>query len=351
MVRQVTTRLLALFVAGWFFAPVSAEILEQILVKVNGEIITKTDLEQRQVIALRARNIQTTDSQALQQAINELTPQLIVEAVDEMLLMQRGRELGYRLTDERFKTIVENIKKENKIESDEAFETALKGEDMTLADLRKVIEKQMLMSQVHQTEVTAKIGVSETEQRAYYDAHRSEFTTPAEVTLREILVTVPSDGQAINVGVDEEAKAKAEALRARAAAGGNFEQLAAESSDAPSKANGGLIGPIKQDEIAPNLRELLAKLKPGEISEVVRSRTGYQFFKLESATEPVTAPFEKSVDQVADKVYAQKRRTEFEKYIQKLRSQAIIEWKNDEIRKVWEQGLATFQGSSAPPPQ
>ena len=326
------------------FAPASAEILEQILVKVNGEIITKTDLEQRQVIALRARNIQTTDSQALQQAINELTPQLIVEAVDEMLLMQRGRELGYRLTDERFKTIVENIKKENKIESDADFETALKGEDMTVADLRKVIEKQMLMSQVHQAEVTAKIGVSETEQRAYYDAHRSEFTTPAEVTLREIFVTVPSDGQAINVGVDEEAKAKAEALRARAVAGGNFEQLAAESSDAPSKANGGLIGPIKQDEIAPNLRELLAKLKPGEISEVIRTRAGYQFFKLESATEPVTTPFEKAVEQVADKVYAQKRRTEFEKYIQKLRSQAIIEWKNDEIKKVWEQGLADIPG-------
>ena len=330
------------------FAPASAEILEQILVKVNGEIITKTDLEQRQVVALRARNIQTTDSQALQQAINELTPQLIVEAVDELLLMQRGRELGYRLTDERFKTIVDNIKKENKIESDEDFEKALKGEDMTVADLRKVIEKQMLMSQVHQAEVTAKIGVSETEQRAYYDAHRSEFTTPAEVTLREILVTVPSDGQA-------SMSASTRKRRPRPRRFGRARSLARTSSNwrpgrrmRHRRPTAGSSAPSSRTRLRRTCANCSQSSSLARSPRSIRTKTGYQFFKLESATEPVTAPFEKAVDQVADKVYAQKRRTEFEKYIQKLRSQAIIEWKNDEIKKVWEQGLATFQGSSAP---
>jgi peptidyl-prolyl cis-trans isomerase SurA len=270
-----------------------------------------------------------------------LTPQLVAEAVDELLLTQRGRELGYRLSDERFKAIVENIKKENKIESDEQFEAALQSEDMTLADLRKVIEKQMLISQVQQAEVTAKIGVSETEERAYYDAHLAEFTKPVEITLREILVSVASDGKAVNVGLDEEARAKAEDLRARAVSGESFERLAADYSDSPSKANGGLIGPIKQDEIAQNLLELLAKLKPGDVTEVLRTRNGYQLLKLESASEAVTMPFEQARSDVADKVYAQKRRGELVKYIQKLRSQAIIEWKNDEIRKAWEQALAT----------
>jgi peptidyl-prolyl cis-trans isomerase SurA len=256
-----------------------------------------------------------------------------------MLLTQRGRELGYRLTDERFKAIVDNIKKENRIETDEQFEEAPKTEDMTLADLRKVIEKQMLVSQVQQVEVTGKIGVSEAEERAYYDSHLSEFTKSAEITLREILVSVPNDGKAVNVGLDEEAKAKAEQLRARAVAGESFERLAAEHSDAPSKANGGLIGPIKQEEIAPNLQEILARFKPGDISEVLRTRNGYQVLKLESATEPETMPFEQARSQVADKVHAQKRRAEFIKYIQKLRNQALIEWKNEEIRKAWEEGL------------
>jgi parvulin-like peptidyl-prolyl isomerase len=337
LLRVTLTTVLALACVPSF--PASAEILEQILVKVNGEIITKTDLEQRQVVALRGRNISANDRAALEKAMQELTPRLVVEAVDEMLLTQRGRELGYRLTDERFKAIVDNIKKENRIETDEQFEEALKTEDMTLADLRKVIEKQMLVSQVQQVEVTGKIGVSEAEERAYYDSHLSEFTKSAEITLREILVSVPNDGKAVNVGLDEEAKAKAEQLRARAVAGESFERLAAEHSDAPSKANGGLIGPIKQEEIAPNLQEILARFKPGDISEVLRTRNGYQVLKLESATEPETMPFEQARSQVADKVHAQKRRAEFIKYIQKLRNQALIEWKNEEIRKAWEEGL------------
>src|SRR3954449_2626831 len=85
-----------------------AEIIEQILVKVNGEIFTKTDLETRQVQALRQRGIQIdpkddpTDAQ-LRQALTTVTPQLMVDAVTEMLLVQRAKELGYRLSDEQFK--------------------------------------------------------------------------------------------------------------------------------------------------------------------------------------------------------------------------------------------------------
>src|SRR5258707_11596899 len=93
------------------------EILEQILVKVNGEIFTKSDLEQRQVTALRQKG-QALDLKSdpnnvqLRKALDEITPQIIVDAVDEMLLVQRGRELGYKLSDEQFKSVVDNIRKE-----------------------------------------------------------------------------------------------------------------------------------------------------------------------------------------------------------------------------------------------
>src|SRR5687767_8254897 len=98
-----------------------ADILEQILVKVNGDIITKSDLEQRQIAAIRQRKPeQRPDSDAaLQKALAEITPDVIVDFVDELLMVQRGRELGYTLGDEQFQSILENIKKENKIENDE----------------------------------------------------------------------------------------------------------------------------------------------------------------------------------------------------------------------------------------
>ena len=62
-----------------------------------------------------------------------------------MLLVQRGKELGYTLSDEQFKSVVDNIKKENKIETDEQFQAALKQENMTLADLRRKLERQMIV--------------------------------------------------------------------------------------------------------------------------------------------------------------------------------------------------------------
>src|SRR5438093_12914021 len=86
---------------------IRAEIIEQILVKVNGEIFTKSDLEQRQVAVLRQKGQQIdlksdpTNAQ-LRRALDEITPQIMVDAIDEMVVVQRGKELGYRLTDEQF---------------------------------------------------------------------------------------------------------------------------------------------------------------------------------------------------------------------------------------------------------
>ena len=140
------------------FGP-EGEILEQILVKVNGDIITKTDLEQRQIGALRQRdpNFRPASDADLQKALVEVTPEVIVNAIDELLLVQRGRELGYALGNEQFRRIIENIKKENKLETEEQFQAALKQEGMTLEDLRQAARTQMLVSRVQQVEVSGKI--------------------------------------------------------------------------------------------------------------------------------------------------------------------------------------------------
>src|SRR5262245_35251924 len=108
-------------------------IIEQVLLKVNGEIFTKTDLEGRQATALKSlgRDISKPSDAELRKMLDEITPQLIVNIVNEMLLVQRGKELGYSLGDEQFKSIVDNIKTENKW-TEEAFQAALKQENITM---------------------------------------------------------------------------------------------------------------------------------------------------------------------------------------------------------------------------
>jgi peptidyl-prolyl cis-trans isomerase SurA len=343
--KQLKRALVAAAFAAAFAVAPRAEIIEQILVKVNGDIFTKTDLEQRQVAVLRQQGKQfdlkaEAANTQLRKALDEITPSIMVDVINEMVVVQRGKELGYALSDDQFKSVLENIKKENKIETDEQFQAALKQENMTLADLRRSLERTMIRQRVEQNEVLGKIGITESEARTYYDAHLNEFTTPPSVTLREILIAIQSDDRGVNVAAEESARARAEQLRTRVTVGKeSFEKLASEVSDAASKANAGLIGPLSILDISPDLRKMLEKMKPGDVSEVVRTNRGFQLLKLEARTETQTMPFEQAKEQIGERVFTDKRKAEYLKYLEKLRAQAIIEWKNQDVKRAFDEGL------------
>jgi peptidyl-prolyl cis-trans isomerase SurA len=323
-------------------APLGAEIFEQVLVKVNGEIITKSEFEQRQIAELRNRpelgNV-TANSPQLRAAINEITPDLILTAVDELLLIQRGKELGYTMGDEQFKSIVDNLKKQNNLEDDEKFQAALKQENMTMADLRRSFERNMLITQVQRVEVNDKISVTEEESRAYYNENPRQFTTPSEMTLRELLIEVPTSDRGVNVAQDEEAKARAEEIRKRLLAGEPFARLAADFSASSSKANGGLIGPINHDELDPRLQKVLDSLPVGEVTEPLRTQRGWQLLKVETRTETRVKTFEQARAEISSRVADRKRQKELLKYLDQLREQATVAWRNDDLKKAYEQAL------------
>ena len=335
--------------------PLKAEIIEQVLVKVNGEIVSKSDFEKRQVEALGRRPEfanANPSSLELQKAIAEITPDLILEAVDELLMIQRGRELNFALGDAQFKSIVDDIRKQNNLADEAQFQAALKQEGMTMADLRRNIERNMLISQVQSQEVTQKLSATDEEARAYFEAHRSEFTTPAEVMLREILIEVPASDRGVNVAQDDAAKAKAEEVRQRLLKGEPFPRLVAEESAAASKANGGLIGPIHVDELAPQFQQLLGKLKVGELADVIRTTRGYQILKLESRTEVKGRTFEEARNDIGRRVIDGKGRAAMQKYLDDLRAQADIKWRNDELKRAYDQALVKRrqQTGAAPAP-
>jgi parvulin-like peptidyl-prolyl isomerase len=158
---------------------------------------------------------------------------------------------------------------------------------------------------------------------------------------------VAADPKGVNVAQNEAAKEKADKIRARAVAGESFEKLAADMSDAPSRANAGLIGPLSVKDLSPEFQTLIEGMKPGAVAEPIRTARGYQILKLEASTGPQTMTFEQAREQIGDHVFAGKRQAEFQKWLEKLRAEAIIEWKNAEIRKAYEQGLALQKKQAA----
>src|SRR4029453_2995679 len=138
---------------------IHAEIREQVRVKGKGEIITKPEFEARQVAELRNPPELANASQGaeLQKAVAEITPDLILTAVDELLMVQRGRESGYALGDQQFAQILENIRKSNNLEDETRFKDALKQEGLSMDDLRRNLERHMLVSKVHPLRTMTKI--------------------------------------------------------------------------------------------------------------------------------------------------------------------------------------------------
>lgn len=344
--KCITT--LAVFLALTGLA--QAQIIERVLVKVNGDILTQTELEERQTAAIRARMgadfkpEMINNSAELKKAVDEVTPQLLVEAIDELLLLQMGKEKGYQLSDEQFQGWLDNLRKEQNLADDAKFTAALKQEGMTIEDLRKNVEKQFLVGQVQRDEVGSKLSITEEEARQYYLTHKQEFVEPATVTLREILLEVPPATQggqsAISVARLDEAEAQATALRARLLAGEDFAKVAAEASASPSKANGGLIGPMNLVEVSASLQELIGKMKPGDITQPIRTNKGVQILKLETIKPSAVQPFESVRDLVADKVHNARQQVEVRKFLARVRGQALIEWKNDTLKKMYEAQVA-----------
>jgi parvulin-like peptidyl-prolyl isomerase len=216
-----------------------------------------------------------------------------------------------------------------------------------MADLRRNLERQMLVSQVQRAEILDKISVTDEEARAFYDAHRQEFTSPSEVTLREILIEVKNSDRGVNVAEDDTAREQAQEIRKRLLAGEPFPRLAGEYSSAASKANGGLIGPLNSGELAPALRDLLAKMQVGDVTDPIRTQRGYQLLKLESRTDAKLRSFEEARGDIGNRIGEQKLRGEREKYLDRLRAQATITWRNTELQKAYDTALAKRRGASS----
>ncbi len=348
-IRYVVLVLATIMAAGKVFAqedPVAVsgrpsepngQILQRILVKVNGDIITQTDLERGQVEAIRQGGLRATTEAELLQALVEVTPRVISAAVDELLIVQQGRELGYHLSDEQFQDLVESIKTENNFANDEEFREALmQSEGMNVDDLRQTMERQMLINQVQQVEILRKVVLTDSEAREHYENNLNEYTEPETITMREILIRVAEGiGGTVNVAADDQARHEAEEARLRILAGEDFSLVAIAVSDAASKANGGLIGPIDLTFVNDAVQTALLGLEKEEISQPVRTPVGYHILQLVERTEPTPLPFEEVRDTIGNSVFSDRRVKEYRSYIDRLRNEAVIEWKDLQLEEVY----------------
>ncbi|MGD8375060.1 MAG: peptidyl-prolyl cis-trans isomerase [Acidobacteriota bacterium] len=242
--------------------PASAEIIEEIVANVNGEIITKTEVEQREREIQQALFSNLSGAE-LEKAVAENRKMLLVDMINSMLLFQRAKRLGLDM-DQVYESNVDSIKAQNNIKTNEEFYDLLKRQGMTKEEFRDGLLKYNVPDIMINIEVRQAISVSPEEAQAYYDANPDRFAHPTTYTFREIAILLDDHSR-------EEALGIAREVIAKAAAGDAFEDLVEQYSEAPSAERGGLLEGLPVDELSAAVLDGLKPLEPGQVSDPVET--------------------------------------------------------------------------------
>ena len=217
-----------LLLAGFAIAAdIPVSVVEEIVCKVNGDIITRTELEHDRKDAEAELRRQGLIGNRLKEATDAAARNLLRERIDRLLLIQKAKELDVKVDADLNKQLRDIQRKANIADPDKFHEFVRAQTNMPFEDFQNDKKNELLQQKVIRQEVSSKIQFKKEELQEYYNAHQSEFQRKERVFLREILISTENKDAA---GIAA-AEKKAKDLVARARKGEKFPDLAQVNSD------------------------------------------------------------------------------------------------------------------------
>ena len=253
-------------------APTRAQAADRVVAIVNDEAITLHDIDEAKRIVLqqmKQQNVQPPPADVMDK-------QVLERLITDRALLQFAKESGLRVDDTQIERTIQRIAQENKI-SIEELKKALAAEKLSFAKYRDDIRSELIMQRLREREVDSRITVSEAEVDLYMATLKTQNAGDSEYELAHILVLVPE--QASSDQIEAKRKRADEALKA-VKAGGDFAQVAAGFSDANDALRGGNLGWRAGARLPTVFAEQVRTMKPGDISPVLRSASGFHIVKL-----------------------------------------------------------------------
>jgi peptidyl-prolyl cis-trans isomerase SurA len=292
--------------------------IEQIIAKVNGDIITRGELDRlrKQTEAeLRQRG---ANAQQIAQAMKEREGDTLRDRIDQLLLIQRGKDLSINVDTEVSKYLA-NIQSENKIADPEKFQAWVKEQTgMTFEDFRSEIRNSYLSQRVIGQEVASKVNIPRTEIEAYYNEHKNEFLRKERLFLREILIS--------NEGKDPAAmEKKAKDVAARAKKGEKFAELVRDNSDAVTAKGGGFLEPFEKDVLSPELVAATWDKPKGFVTEPMKVPAGWLILRVEDHHKEGQAALEEVEGEIRERIYGPRMQPKVREFLTQLREESFLE--------------------------
>ena len=300
-------------------SPYGGMTVEEIVARVNDQIITRSDFERAQ----KELDDEARQHGATMQQISEGHKDLLRGLIDQQLWLSKGKELGINGETELIQKLNEYRKQYN-LDTIEDLEKAAKEQGVSYEDFKANIRNQIVTQQVMRDEVGRKIQFTPGEVQRYFDEHKKDYAQPESVRLSEILVaSSPSDDDAKQAT----AKAKANDIEAKLHQGGDFSQLAKSFSDGSTAGEGGDLGQFKRGTLAPVLETQTFALKAGQYTDPILTKQGLVIFKV-TQHAPGGVPEFKDVEQdVEQNFYETRMMPAIREYLTQMREEAAIDIK------------------------
>jgi peptidyl-prolyl cis-trans isomerase SurA len=300
----------------------NAKVVEEIIARVNNEIITRSELDKARAAA---------EEDAKQECEGKCTPEqlridiedrqknALRDLIDQSLLAQRGKDMGINVEPEVIKKL-DQIRVQNKMASMEELETAVSKQGLNWEDFKDNIRKGLLTQRVISSEVGSHITIGREEIEKYYNDHKKEYVRPEQVALREIEVS--TEGKKDTDLPD--LKKKAETALKRVKDGEDFGEIAKRFSDGGTAKQGGFLGVYKRGELSKELEEIVFKMKKNDLTEVMDTKQGYLVLQVLEHYDEGEQPLTKVENEIMDKLYSGRMEPALREYLKTLREQSYV---------------------------
>jgi peptidyl-prolyl cis-trans isomerase SurA len=329
----------------------AGQVVEEIITRVNNQIITRSEFE-RSKDQLKDE-VKQQDPKDPDKAYADREKDVLRDLMDQQLFLDKGKDLSITGDTELIKKL-DQMRKDMKLESMEDLEKEATKQGVSWEDFKQNMRNQIITQKVIGEEVGGRLAISKEEEQKFYDEHKSEMEQPEYIRLSEILVAPKSATPSITPApdpsaagsapaaqppVDTAAKEAAEAAALSAAeakandllkqirGGAVFEDIAKKSSDGPSAADGGALGMFKRSQLAKELEDRTFAMKAGDVTDVIRTKQGYVILKVVDHQQAGIPPLKDVLEKIQNALYYEKLQPALRAYLTKLREDAYIDVK------------------------
>ncbi len=306
-------------------AQTKSVVVEEIVARVNNEIITREDLEKARA-SLEGEVRDTCANCTPEQLRAEVATKdkdLLRDLIDQSLLTQRAKDDGINVDTDLIKRL-DAIRQQNKLPSMEALEAEVTKSGQDFEDFKGQLRDQLLTQELIRKEVGSKIIVSHEDIVKYYDEHKSEFVRPETVVLREIFVSTEGKPDA-DIPV---LRKKAENLRDRVLNNGDdFGEMAKRYSDSPTAQQEGDLGSFQRSQLDAKIAEKVFALNRSQMTDVMQTKTGFEILQVRERYDAGEQPLDKVEPEITNKLYEEKMEPALRDYLKTLREDSYVQIK------------------------